>query len=100
MTLRASVSDLRARAARCLADEAPAPAEAHALARAALVVVAQLDAVPATPGHPYRSPAAGEGSAPDVATLVALERALEDCQARLRVARAEIESLRKRPGPA
>lgn len=89
-----SLTQLRERANGCLATAAPSPEDAHALAVLALDVVAKLQ-TPAA--HPYRallpSPSAPEA---DVAALVALERALEDCQARLRLATAEIAALRAR----
>jgi hypothetical protein len=128
----AAARDLRARAERCLAREAPTPAEAHELAAVALEVLATLGsleqlgpldstgqpgqagptAATADParGHPYRTSSAaparstpgaahagGRGSAasdaPEPRTMAALERALEDCERRLREASAKLASL-------
>ena len=101
MTLRASLRDLRDRAARCLADERPTPGDAHALASVALGLVARIESeIKATPmAHPYRSSPPVEAPAVEVATLVALERALEECQGHLHAARAEIDRLRALPRP-
>jgi hypothetical protein len=113
MTARPSLTTLRERAERCLADPCPTPEEAHVLAALVLEALRALEFPADTPAHPYRGAAApvhdggsagsadSAGSAPkppareaDVRTLVALERALDECQARLLRANAEIAALR------
>jgi hypothetical protein len=97
MTLRASMTRLREGAERCLTGAPPTPAEARALATLALAVVAEMEALTASLGHPYRTAPDPDARPADVATLVALERALDDCQARLGLALAELAALRGAP---
>jgi hypothetical protein len=75
-----SLTTLREQAERCLADPY--------LAALVLKVVMALDSPPV---HPYRTATAREA---DVRAMVALERALDECQSRLRLATAENTALR------
>jgi len=78
---------LRDRATRCLANESPSAAEAHELAATVLAALGALESEPAV-GAPYRTAGRGAESDEDLRSLVALERALEECQEKLRAARA------------
>lgn len=89
-----AVADLRRLAQRCLESEAPSPAEAHVLASAALDLVRALESAAAgSASLAYRAEGCGMGSGA-VETSVALERALEVCAERLRLALAELDVLR------
>src|SRR5262245_29672402 len=93
MTPSALLPLLRRHAERCLAAAAPTREETRALASLALDLVTVLEAVPGPASHPYRSAPGGAREA-DMAALVALERALDACEARLGLAMAEIAALR------
>lgn len=88
-------AELRSRAERCLAMDAPTPAFAHGLAISALEALRSLERIDAS-GQPYRD--MGDTLPTETASLVVLERALEQCEERLRVALAEIVILRGRSG--
>ena len=92
MTGRIRVHDLRERAEHVLANETPSAAEAHELA--ALLLESLDFLLNDEDRHPFREPVRREETQENAA-LVALERALEVSEARLRAAREEIDTLRR-----
>lgn len=90
--IRVRLAELRARAEACLANEQPTAAEAHELAARVLEALAAIE--DASERHPFREPAPRD-EAHETAAVVALERALEASEARLRAALEEIAALRR-----
>ncbi|MCL2776646.1 MAG: hypothetical protein FWD73_01490 [Polyangiaceae bacterium] len=103
----ALAEDLRLRAERCLASPSPSVVDAHELAILSLEFLARVahvtrisdEAIAAQGGGAYRALQAwpnersiGVDEHVQTARVVALERALDECRARLHVALAELEA--------
>lgn len=90
--IRVTLEALRAQAEQVLSAETPTTAEAHELAAKVLEALSVIGS--AQEGHPFREPAHREAME-ESAAVVALERALEESEDRLRTAKEEIATLRR-----